>query len=845
MIALSFRLARRELRGSLRGIGTVVACLALGVAAIAAAASLDAALRRALAEDARALLGGDAELRLTYREPTAEEAEFLGRYGELSKTVEMRAMARRPDGGAQTLVELKGVDVRYPLYGHLDLAPAQPRGQALGWRDGAWGAVADANLLERLGLKIGDRLKVGDASFVIRATILREPDRVATIFSFGPRLLVDGRALGSTGLVQPGSLIRHAVLVKFSPGVVAPTFRRAVEQRFPDAGWLYRDSGDAAPGVKRFLDNMTLFLTLVGLTSLLVGGIGVANGIKAFLDSRIASIATLKCLGASRRVVLSTCFLQVAALAGLGIVLGLVAGAALPWGLVAVIGDRMPVAARLGVYPLPLGLAAGFGVLTALAFATWPLARAAGVPAATLFRDIVAPQRAWPGPASLAATAAAGAALAALAVVSAANRPLAAWFVGGAAAALAIFAGCGAGLVALARWTARRRTETASGGGHPALRLALSSLHRPGAPARGIVLSLGLGLTVLVAVALVQANLSREVDERLPEQAPTFFFIDIQPDQVDGFERAVTMAGGSLAKRAPMIRGRITRINGVPTDQVAIAPDAQWAVRGDRGLTTAATRPEDARVVAGQWWPADYDGPPLVSLDAGIAKGFGLRLGQTITVNVLGREITARLANLREIDWSTLAMNFTFILSPNALAGAPYSVIATVQAPPGSEGAVERAVTTAMPNVSSIRVKEALEQVRQVIAGAGVAIRAAAAVTLVAGALVLAGAIAAGQRQRTREAVLLKVLGARRADLLRAVALEYGLLGGATGLVAAGLGSAAAWAVLAHVLKADWQFLPVPVALTVLGSVAAVAVAGLVGTFRALATKPAPYLRHD
>ncbi len=841
MNGLAWRLAGRELRGGLKGFGTVVACLALGVAAIAAAASLDAALRRALAEDSRALLGGDAELRLTYRGPSPDETAFLGRFGSLSNIVEMRAMARRADGDRQSLVELKGVDGAYPLYGRLELAPEQPAAAALGKRDGSWGAAADANLLDRLGLKLGDRLRVGDAWFTLTATIRREPDRVATVFSLGPRLLVDGHALADTGLVQPGSLIRHAVLIKLAPGNGVAAFRQAVEQRFPDAGWQFREGGDAAPGIKRFLGNIGLFLNLVGLTSLMVGGIGVANGVKAFLDGRVTTIATLKCLGASQRLILSVYFLQVALLAGLGIVIGLVAGAALPWAAVAALGDRLPVPARLGLYPLPLALAAGFGALTALAFAAWPLARAGEVPAATLFRDIVV-RRGRPGAGALLVITAAGAALAALAILTAANRGLAAWFVGGTAVALAVFAACGLGLVGLARLVAHWRAER---GGRPAWRLALSSLHRPGASTPGVVLSLGLGLTVLVAVALVEANLSREVDERLPQEAPTFFFIDIQPDQTAAFDQAVLAAGGRLLHRAPMIRGRIVRIDGVPVDQVRIAPDAQWAVRGDRGLTTAATPPEDARVVAGQWWPADYDGPPLVSLDAGIAKGFGLSVGQSVTVNVLGREITARVANLREIDWSTLSMNFTFVLSPNALAGAPASVIATVYAPPGQDGAVERAVTDRLPNVSSIRVKEALDQVRGVIASAGLAIRAAAAVTLAAGVLVLAGALAAGQRRRIHEAVLLKVLGARRSDLLTALLLEYGLLGAATGAIAAGLGTVAAWGVLVHVLRTDWAFLPLPVLATVAGSIAAVTLLGTVGTARALAVRPAPYLRHD
>lgn len=838
---LPFVLARRELRGSLKGFGIFVACLALGVAAIAAAASLDAAMRRSLSEDAQTLLGGDAELRLTYRDLSAEEGQFLAGFGTLSDTVEMRAMARTDDGARQTLVEVKGVDERYPLYGQLDLQPQQDLGQALGRRDGLWGAAVDGNLLDRMGAKLGDVVSLGEAKLVLRAVIEREPDRAAMAFSLGPRLLVDSRVLAETGLLQPGSLVHHAVLIRFRPGLTAGLFKEQIERRFPDAGWQFRDAAAAAPGVKRFLDQMTLFLTLVGLTALLVGGIGIGNGVKTFLDARMTSIAILKCLGAPRRLIQTTYFLQIAVLAGLGIALGLAVGATLPWAMVAFFGDKLPVVARLGLYPAPLAEAAAFGALTTLAFAIWPLARAAAVPAATLFRDIVAGQRYRPSPGTLAAIAAAGAALAALAILSAADRRLAAWFVGGSAGVLALFLAAGIGLVALARLAARRRVGS---GGSPAWRLGLSSLYRPGAPTRGVVLSLGLGLTLLVMVALVQANLNRQFDERIPAEAPSFFFIDIQPDQAALFDRTVAEAGGE-AKRATMVRGRITRIDGVPVEQVAIAPDAQWAVRGDRGLSTAAAQPTDAHVVAGAWWPADYDGPPLVSLDSGIAKGFGLKVGQTITVNVLGREITARVANLREIDWSSLSMNFTFILTPQALAGAPASYIATVQVPPGRENAVERAVTGALPNVSSIRVKEALELIKGVVGNAGMAIRGAALVTLAAGTLVLAGAIAAGRQRRIRETVLLKVLGARRADLLRALLLEFALLGAAAALLAAILGSAAAWAVLVYVLKADWVFLPLPVAATALGGVLAVTLFGAAGTLRVLAAKAAPYLRHD
>ena len=841
MTVLSLRLARRELKGGLSGFRVLLACLALGVATIAAAGSLDAALHRSLTENARALLGGDVAVVLSYRQPNGDEKAYLARSGAVANTVEMRAMASTATA-ARTLVELKAVDGAYPLYGAVTLDPSLPLDKALGQADGVWGAAADPDLVDKLGVKLGDTIQVGDTYFVLRAAITREPDKVSQVFSLGPRLMIDLRALASTGLDQPGSLIHRAVLLRLKNGEPVPTFRAAVQSRFPDAGWQIRDAADAAPGLQRFLGDITMFLSLVGLATLLVGGIGVADAVRAFVEGRLGTIATLKCLGASRRLILAVYAWQIAAVALIGIVLGLILGALLPWIAVAIWGDAFPIDVTPGLYLWPLLRAALFGALTAIAFALWPLARAAEVPAAMLFRDIVAPARARIRPWIAAVIVLAGIALAALAIIGAADIRLAVGFVVGALAALVIFTGAGRLVMRVARVLAQR-----SGAGRAALplRIALSSLHRPGAPTTGVILSLGLGLTVLVAIALVQADLSHEIDDRLPQAAPTFFFIDIPGGQGAGFEKAVTQAGGRVARRAPMVRGRISKIAGVPVDKAKIAPDAQWAVRSDRGLTTAATKPDDARVVAGDWWPADYNGPPLVSLDANIAKGFGLAVGDTVGVNVLGRDIEARIANLREIDWSNLSMNFTFIMTPNSLAGAPYSDIASVFAPPGDELKVERAAAVAAPSASAIRVKEALGEIKGVMAGTGTAIRIAAAVTLLAGALVLAGAIAAGRQRRLRETVILKVLGARRADLLAALAIEYLLLGLSAALVASALGTGAARELVVTLLKTQWAFLPVPVTATALGAVAAVLVLGLALTARTLAARPMRELRHE
>lgn len=839
MTFLPVRLAWRGLRGGRAGWFTIVACLMLGVGAIAASLSLDYSLRRALSDDARALLGGDAELRLTYRPPSEQELTFLKSAGDLSQSAEMRVMARTLKDGRQTLAELKTIDQAYPLFGTVDLAPVQSLTQAVARKGDEWGAAAEQDLLDRLGLSVGDRFTIGEANFVLRAVISREPDRAGANFSLGPRILVASGALSATGLIQPGSLVHYLVLMKLPPGRSAQDFRQTLDAHYDPAPWLFRDSSEATPSLKRLLDRTTLFLTLVGLTSLLVGGIGIADGTTAFVDQRLSDIAKLKCLGASNATILISHALQFALLAAIGMALGLAMGATAPWIVTAALGDRLPVEAHLGIALIPLAKAAGFGVLASITFATGPLARAAAVPGAQLLRDKVAPaaRRFRPAPVLLVALAAL--ALAGFTIFISADRKLAAWFVCGGAAAFGLFSLGGHLVVAMARLASRRKT------GRLSLRLALSSLHRPGALTQGVVLSLGLGLSLLVGLTLVEVALSRQIDEQIPAKAPSFFFVDIQSDQAATFDRVAKEAGAEEISRAVMIRGRITRIKQVPVSQVTVAEDASWAVKGDRGLTVADSPPADAAIVEGAWWAKNYDGPPLVSLDANIAKGFGVGIGDTITVDVLGREIELRIASLRRIDWASLGMNFTFVLSPNALAGAPVSEIATVRAPAAKEAAVERAVSDALPTVSVIRISDALAQLKRVVDGIAIAIRAAASVALLAGGLVLAAAISAGQRRRISEAVLLKVLGAARADLLSAVLWEFVILGAAAGAVAGLVGCLIAWGVLTKVLRMEAAILPLPVVLTLGLGVAAVALAGLAGTWRALQARPAPYLRNE
>jgi putative ABC transport system permease protein len=847
-LSLPVRFALRELRGGVRGFRIFIACIAIGVAAIAGAVSLNDAVKAGIAADAQPLLGGDAQVRIGARPIGDIELAAVKRAGDVSVQLSLRSMARAEDASgatrARTLVELKAVDNVYPLYGAIELNPPQALETALAQRDGVWGAVIDASLLTRLQVALGDMIKVGEATVQLRAVIAKEPDRAVSFATAGPRLMIAMDAVPETQLVQVGSLVEYKYNVRLTGSETTEALRARLTREFPDAGWRVRGLNQAAQGLDGFLDNVTLFLTLVGLTALLTGGIGVANAVRAHLAGRMNTIATLKCLGARGDDIFAIYLIQMALLAAVGIAIGVIVGAAIPFAADIGLAGLLPVKIVFGVYPLALLEAAIFGVLTTAVFGVWPLARARDIAPVALFRSVVDQRGTWPQKKYVVAIALIAVGLAAFTILTADQSRFAVYFVLGAGAALILFRLAAQLVIKLAKaLTASRQSFVV---GRPSLRLALANLHRPGAPTATVVLSLGLGLSVLVAVALLQTNLNAQIKNGLPSDAPSMFFIDIQRDQVERFTASVKAIGGvDKVITSAMIRGRVTKINDVPAEQAQIAPSSRWAVRGERGLSYAATLPENARLTAGKWWPADYSGENLVSLDAEVARDFQVGVGDTLTVNVLGHEITARIASLRDIRWQSATMNFTLVFSPNALAGAPGMYIATVNSAPGTEETIEATVVDAMPNITVIQVREALELMKSVLGTLGVAVRLTAAVALVAGVLVLAGAIAAGQARRIYESVVLKVLGATRGDVLKAFVFEYLLLGLSAGVIAAAVGTIAAWAVVEFVMRISWTLDPTLIVGVITACVALTLVAGFTGTWRAMGTKAATHLRND
>lgn len=845
----AIRLGLRDLRGGFRGFGTFIACIALGVAAIAGVGSFARGLVEGLAREGRVILGADASFQVLHRELPEAIVQALAERGVVATMATTRAMARTPavgDAAKSSLVEIKAVDPGlYPLVGRLETEPALSTPEALAVVDGRAGVLVEPALLARLDVKVGDSIVLGDLPVRIAGVIRSEPDRLAGGLGFGPRLLLSLDTFRQTGLIQPGSLIRWMYQLDLgSSQATDADLRRVVADiraRYPDAGFEIRTRMNASPQLTTQIERFSQFLTLVGLTALLVGGVGVANAVASLVDRKRDDIATLKALGATGGMVFTATLTQVGLLALVGTAIGLAVGAILPAAVVAAFGAAIPIPVATGVQPGELATAAAYGLLVALAFALWPLGRAHDVPVSALFRDTVDGERRWPRPRYLALVAATLVVLVGLSVATSFNPRLALGFMAGAAGIFIALRLVAAGIMALAaRMPHSRRTS---------LRLAVANLHRPGALTPSVVLSLGLGLTLLAVIALVDASFRRQIEEALPDRAPSFFFVDIVNAEAARFDAFIAdKAPGADLNRVPMLRGRFVRLGGRPVEEIRAGDDIAWALRGDRGITYAESLPRNSRITSGDWWPADYNGPPLVSFDERMGRGFGLNLGDEVTVNVLGRNITARIANFRHIQWDNLGINFIVVFSPNTFRAAPHAHLATLTyrqpASAAEEIALLQQVAAAFPAVTTVRVKDALEAVGQLATQIATGIRGASIVTLVAAILVLAGALAAGHRARVYDAVILKTLGAPRAMLIRTYALEYALLGTVTALFGLATGCVAAWVVTTQVMTIPFAFAPLQALGIIVLAIVLTVGFGLVGTWRALGEKPAPVLRN-
>lgn len=831
---LILRLAIRDLRRGGRGLVLLALCLFLGTAALAGIGSLSAAMLAALEANGRTMLGGDLELRVSQRRVTPEETDAMRRLGRVSEVVTIRSMATTGESGEPVLVDVKAVDAGWPLIG----AYTQEAGAASPRPEPGQAAVARA-LADRLMLKVGDRLRLGAAELRVSGIVAAEPDQLGSGFALGPRVLVTTDTLDRAGLVQPGSLYEARYRLLLPPGRAAEAAGDAWKRRFAEAGWSAGTARSAAGGLRRGIGQLGQFLLLVGLAALAVSGVGVGSGVAGYLGGKTRSIAVLKVLGARSGFVAGVFLAQLGMVAAAGAGAGLVLGAAVPWIVAVLAGDALPIQPRLALYPAPLLLAAALAGIAGLMFALPALARARAVPAAALLRDALAPKglsgrRSWRVAAAVALLAAA---LAGLAVATASDRMVAAGFVAVIALLLGALWLLGIGVRAgVARLPRSRR---------PLVRLAVANLHRPGAQTDRLVVALGLGFSLFAGLAAINTSLASAMESTAPAKAPRFFAVDLQPEDAPAFARAVQAASpGARIESTPSLRGSVVALNGRRVETMRLPPDA-WVARGDRTITWARTVPPRNEVVAGRWWPADYRGPPLVSIEDRAAAVLGLKVGDRITVSVLGVDVEARIAALRRIDWSGLGLNFAIVFSPGLIEEAPHSLLAGIYSGPRADGAVARSVAAAVPGVTMIRTGDVIGRLGEVLAQVAFAVRVAAGATVAAGIAVLVGAVAASGRARRADAVVLRLLGGTRAQVLGAQAIEYALLALLLCLVAAAVGTGAAWYAVVEVFelpfRPDWW----AVAGTLAASAAATVAVGVAGSLPVLRVRPAAALRSE
>jgi putative ABC transport system permease protein len=822
--------ARRDLNRSLRGLRLLFLCIFLGVATLAAIGSLTAAITGEISNRGQVLLGGDVQVEMSQRRASPPELAAMRAQGALSETVRLRAMARQPGSASGAILsELKAVDGAYPLYGTLRVGGRPARAP------GPNEILVAPALAERLALRTGGLLRFGEADFRIAGIISEEPDRVGEGFTLGPVGIVSLAGLERTGLVQPASLYTAKYRVRLPAGADPDAVIERLQARDPASGWEYDSRDNAAPGARRFFDRMGQFLGLIGLSALVIAGIGVSNGVASYLRRKRDGIATLKMLGAGSADVARIYLLQIGLVALLGVASGLIVGALLPPVAIALAGDLLPVRPGLAFYPLPLLTAGTYGLLMAFLFVVPPLARARQLPVASLFREEFAGARRLDGGVLL-LSGGAGVLIVALALATSDAPAFAAGVLGSVVGVFALLAAIG--------WAVRRAAMALPRPRRPLLRLAVAGLYRPGAQTIALVVALGLALTLFVTLAAVQTSLAAEIANTVPKRAPSQFVLDVPAERRAEFEALVRReAPGAELNVVPALRGTITAFGGKRVADLAELPDGAWFLRGERGVTYSATLPEGSALTAGQWWPADYRGPPLVSLDEEAAGVMGVGVGDTLTVSVLGREIEARIAALREVNWDTMGFNYIMVFSPSTLASAPHGVGATITMEPGRRAAVSRALVTAFPSASIIDVGEVIGQVSAILEQMSAAILLAASVAVLAGIAVLIGALAASRQVRSYDSVVLKTLGATRAQILGAQAIEYGLLAVVLAGVSLALGLTGAWFVIVRIFEFGWAPDWGVVLATLLGGAGLTLGIALLGSLPLLAERPARALR--
>ncbi len=839
------RVGLTDLRGDMRRFGILIACLALGTGVIAAVGSVGAGFVQAVERDATTMMGGDLGAALSDRAASAEELAFLQTLGEITHVVD--TTARGVAGENTVFLDLIAVDENYPLLGEVkspQLSSGEKPDALLTVKDGVFGAIVDPVLLDRLELDLGGRFFIGEAEFEIRGTLQSLPDSAIRGFQLGLTTLIPVVALAEMGELRtpmPGLLTHYRYKIVLD-NMAYEDAAAAIAERFDEEDWEIRSPREAAGDLVHFYDLFSRFLMIVGLSSLLVGGVGVSNGVSAYISERQRSIATLRSMGATGSRIMVHFLTQIGVLTLVGVALGVAFGAVASLILLPFVGNIININLPALVDIPSLLTAAGFGILAGFAFSYLPLIGAQKVSPALLFRSLgtTMPQMSWRTmvkPQVVVPIAIAVAGIFLLAVLITNRISLVGFYALGVFASFVLLRGSG--------WMLQRALRLIPPTSFTALRNALRNIYHPGSSAPVVIVSIGMGLAMLLVISLLNNNLQSQLLGAVSRDAPTFVALDLFPDEVEALEQLAKEDDNIVQfQSSAMLRGSVSKVNGVDAATLTdVGEEAMFLLSGEIPLTWVREMPPATTSIEGEWWPADYDGPQLISLRQTIKSQLRVEVGDTIQFKLFGDVVDTKIANFREYEWQN-GINFMVTFSPGPIEAFPFNYLGIIKAAEGAEKITERKLARLFPDLSFIPIGDALSQMAGVLARLGAAVKVVGGLAVINGLLVLAGTMAAGRKQREAEAIIQKVLGATRVEILWVFVIEYGLLGAFAALIASGVGIFSAWAITESIMDVKFGVDPMLILFVVVGAVLLTIATGAATTWQALSSRPAQVLRN-
>ena len=791
-----WKLSIKELRGSFNEFKIVITSIFLGVFIISAVGSLSENLKFEINDQRSELLGGSFELSTTYQKFPQKIKRWLEVNGKTSEVIELRTMlsSNKNSIGKRRLVELKAVDENWPLVGNISIKPEQSLNQSIN-NTNFNGVLIDKNVKNQLNLNLGDMLNLGDSKIIIKGILKKEPDRMFSFATFGSRVLLSIKTLQKTNLIIPGSLVKYKI--KFIPNeknINLSYLSKLVE----GTNISIRDVNSSTNNFNNFIERTSLFISMVGLITLLISGIGISNGVKGYIIKKIKNIAILKSLGAKNTQVFLIYLFQVMVIFLLSIIPALLAGISIPFILSPIISSELFDTFQARIFLQPIIISFSFGLIVCLLFTIIPIARTYEIKPIQLIRYSAHNIHNQNSKNIKVFIIFLICLLCYLTVIMTNDIKLSVY----------IFTSIVISFIILSVFTnlyfyILKKINFKIGSLSELVRKSIISKN---SFSKAIVVSFSIGLSLLISLNIIEESLDNKISKTINQEAPNHFLIDIQPNQIETIKKIASASKDVLFLNSqPMLRGRITEINDIKVENLKVNKDVQWVLKRDRAFSWTNERPENSKLISGEWWKKDYNGPLLVSIGDKIAKGMNLKIGDNIRFNILGRNFEAKIFNTREIIWENMNINFIFVLSESNLQNAPHTWIAssTSNNKEINNEFIEKVVNQ-FSNISSISIEESYKAIKSILKLLIIIINSIAFITLLSGVIVLAGILDVSKKDKLYEIAIFKILGASPKKISLLWLYEYLIIGLMASLISLLIGCVVSFILLDFVFNVNF-----------------------------------------